>query len=260
MGWRHLGHPRGGRGCGGPQSERTGGPAPQAGRTRRVGSDRLAGARGAGTAATAADLHGGAGAGLAQGQEPAEANAPEPVEHAGQRAAGDAAQRWAQDRRDRRGGRFDSRGQGGCGGAGAPVHLVVASPRGQARVHPEGIKPCEASSARNSRDLGSVSPEPGQERAGARVGGPVRAPIVWVPAGPRLPRRDRGDLQRVQRPDGQPRVGAGRRLGRGVESMVTLLLCSLQLVRTARFGRRGVRYAGLSCVRSGRGRRGACRP
>ena len=57
---------------------------------------------------------------------------------------------------------------------------------------------------------------PGQERAGAGVGGPVRAQIVWVPAGPRLPGRDRGDLQRVQRPDGQARVGAGRGPGRGV--------------------------------------------
>jgi len=218
MGWQYLGHPEGGRGRSGPSGERTGGPAPRAGCTclRRVGPDRLAGAGGAGTAAAAADLQGGAGAGLAQGQEPAEADAAQPCQHAGQRAAGDAAQCWAQDRRDRRGGRFDSRGQGGCGGAGAPVHLVVEPPRGPACVHPEGIKPCEAPSARHSRDHGPVSPEPGQERAGARVGGPVRAQIVWVPAGPRLSRRDRGDLQRVQRPDGQPRVGAGRGPGRGV--------------------------------------------
>ena len=66
-------------------------------------------------------------------------------------------------------------------------HLVVASPRGQARVHTEGIKPCEAAPARNSRDHGPVPSGPGPQRAGARVGGPVRAQIVWVPAGPRLP-------------------------------------------------------------------------
>src|SRR5229473_2677225 len=72
-------------------------------------------------------------------------------QHAGQRAAGDAAQRRAQDRRDRRGGRADLRGQGAGGGAGAPVHLVMESPRGQARVHTEGIKPCEAEAARDPR-------------------------------------------------------------------------------------------------------------
>ena len=27
------------------------------------------------------------------------------------------------------------------------------------------------------------------------MGGPVRAQVLWVPAGPRLPRRDRVDLQ-----------------------------------------------------------------
>ena len=34
MGWRYLGHPDGGRGEGGPQSERTGRPAPEARRAR----------------------------------------------------------------------------------------------------------------------------------------------------------------------------------------------------------------------------------
>jgi len=68
-----VGRPRRGRGRGsGPRSEWTRGPAPR--RTLPVGSDRLAGAGGAGTAAAAADLHGGAGAGLAEGQEPAEAD------------------------------------------------------------------------------------------------------------------------------------------------------------------------------------------
>src|SRR6266536_2876084 len=96
MGWPHLGPSCRGRGCGGPHSERTGGPAPGARRTRQVGQDRLAGAGGAGTAAAAADLQGVAGAGLGQGPEPAEADAAEQVEHAGQRAAGDAAQCRAQ--------------------------------------------------------------------------------------------------------------------------------------------------------------------
>src|ERR1022692_5049808 len=51
----------------------------------------------------------------------------------GQRAAGDAAQCWAPDCRDRRGGRFDSRGQGGGGGAGAPVQIGRASCREECR-------------------------------------------------------------------------------------------------------------------------------
>src|SRR6266851_5154625 len=87
--------------------------------------------------------------------------AAEPVERSDERAAGDAAQYRAQDRRDRRGGRADSRSQGAGGGAGAPVHRLLESPRGQARVHPEGIKPCKTEAARNSRDHGPVSSEPG---------------------------------------------------------------------------------------------------
>ena len=63
--------------------------------------------------------------------------AAEPVEHAGQRAAGDAAQCRAQNPGDRRGGRVDFRSQGGYRGASAPVGFVVAAPRGQARVHTE---------------------------------------------------------------------------------------------------------------------------
>src|SRR5258706_945744 len=84
------------------------------------------------------------------------------------------------------------------------VHIPKASNR--AKLRPLGIP----------RDHGPVSSEPGQERAGTRVGGPVRAQILWVPAGARLPRRDRGHLQRVQGPDGQARVGAGRGPGERV--------------------------------------------
>jgi hypothetical protein len=74
-----------------------------------------------------------------------------------QRAAGDAAQRGAQDRRDRRGSRLDSRCQGGRGRAGARVALDMESPRGQARVHTESIKPCETPPARHS-DGGGIVP------------------------------------------------------------------------------------------------------
>ena len=155
----------------------------------------LAGARGAGTAAAAADLQGGAGAGLAQGQEPAEADAAEQVEHAGERAAGDAAQCWAQDRRDRRGGRADLRVQGGCGGARAPEYPDLETPGGQARVYSEGIKPCKIEAARNSGDFGQVPSSTGPQCTGARVGGPVRAKILWLPAGPQLSGRNRRYLR-----------------------------------------------------------------
>ena len=99
--------------------ERTGGRAPPAWDGPLTGRPR-----GGSTAAAAADLQGGAGAGLAQGQEPAEADAAEPVEHAGQRAAGDAAQCRAQDRGDRRGGRLDLHGQGGVA---VRVHRSLSS-------------------------------------------------------------------------------------------------------------------------------------
>ena len=62
------------------------------------------------------------------------------------------------------------------------------------------------------------------------------------------------------REDLQAGVDAGCRPGRGVGCIVTLLPLFIVMVRTARPGAWGVRYAGLSCVRCGRGRRGAYRP
>src|SRR5260370_1432495 len=102
------------------------------------------------------------------------------------------------------------------GRAGTPVRHVVASPGSAARVRTEGIKPREAEAARDSRADGPLPPAAGPSRAGTGVGSPVRTPLLRVPAGPQLPGRDRGDLQRVQRPDGQARVGARFRPGRGV--------------------------------------------
>ncbi len=90
-------------------------------------------------------------------------------------------------------------------GVAVRVHESRSSwnPRAVRRVHiPKASNPAKL--------------QPGQERAGTRVGGPVRAQILWVPAGARLPRRDRGHLQRVQGPDGQARVGAGRGPGERV--------------------------------------------
>src|SRR6266536_2821589 len=114
----------------------------------RLGFDRLGRAGAGGRAATAANFQGGEGRGLAEGQESAEADAAVPVEHAGQRAAGNAAQCWARDGGDRRGGRVDLRGQGRCGGACAPVHLLLAAPPSQARIHTEIWESRKTASAR----------------------------------------------------------------------------------------------------------------
>src|SRR3954470_10577141 len=72
-----------------PHGERTSGRCPVLGR------HRLAGPRGQRTAAAAADLHGGAGRGPGQAQEPAEVDAAELEQHVVERAAGDAAQCWS---------------------------------------------------------------------------------------------------------------------------------------------------------------------
>src|SRR5664279_3732791 len=74
--------------------ERTGG------RTR-LGRHQLACARGQRTGAAAEDLQGDAGAGRGQGPVFAEDDAAILVEHAGQCAASDAAQRWASNPRSR---------------------------------------------------------------------------------------------------------------------------------------------------------------
>ena len=58
----------------------------------------------------------------------------------------------------------------------------------------------------------------------------------------------------------QVTVGAGGRHPGVFGCIVTLLPLFIVIVRTARPGAWGVRYAGLSCVRCGRGRRAACRP
>ena len=62
------------------------------------------------------------------------------------------------------------------GGAGAPVPVVVESPCGPARVHSEGIKPCEAAAARNSRDHGPVSSGSGSGTRWSPSGRPGSSP------------------------------------------------------------------------------------
>ena len=75
--------------------------------------------------------------GLGQGPEAAEDVAAVPVEHAGQRAAGDPAQCWPHDAGVDGEVALTSRQDGG-GGARAPQHPDLAAPAGQAGVHPEG--------------------------------------------------------------------------------------------------------------------------
>ena len=75
-----------------------------------------------------------AGRGPGHGQEPAEADAAVLVQHAGQRAAGDAAQHGPHDRGSRRAGRTDQPGPGRGGGAGAR-HTARGSPSPVRRVY-----------------------------------------------------------------------------------------------------------------------------
>ena len=114
--------------------------------------------------------------------------------------------------------------------------------------------------ARNSRDRRPGASGPGGERAGARVGGPVRA-RSRMGSGRAAAARTRS------RPiyttcSGQIRkraVGAGRRPGqrRWIHGHTAPLL--IVPVRTGRLAGLGSRYAGLSCVRCGSGRRPARR-
>jgi len=87
-------------------------------------------------------------------------------------------------------------------------HPNLETPGGQARVYSEGIKPCKIEAARNSGDFGQVPSSTGPQCTGARVGGPVRAKILWLPAGPQLPGRNRRYLCVVSRAPGSAAVGS----------------------------------------------------
>ena len=78
-------------------------------------------------------------------------------------------------------------GQSKTGRQGAPAGRAVQGHAGQARVHPQAGQQHQASTIRNSRDRRSVPSGTGRQRVGARVGGEVRAEVLRVPAGPRLP-------------------------------------------------------------------------
>src|SRR5262245_56945628 len=70
------------------------------------------------------------------------------------------------------------------------VHQSITSwnPRAVRRVYiPKASNRAKLRPLRISRADGPLPPAAGPSRAGTGVGGPVRAQVVWVPAGPRLP-------------------------------------------------------------------------
>ena len=98
-----------------------------------------------------------------------------PQQHARQRAAGNAAQCWPQDGWCRRAGRGDQPGPGGDGGALATPRPTRQGTARQAGVHTEGER--QAAPARDTGDVGPRAAGTGEERSGARMGGPFRAEI-----------------------------------------------------------------------------------
>ena len=63
---------------------------------------------------------------------------------------------------------------------------AVQGHAGQTGVHPQAGRP-QAATARDSRDRRPRASGTGRQRVGARVGGAVRAEVLRVSAGPRLP-------------------------------------------------------------------------
>jgi RNA-directed DNA polymerase len=110
---------------------------------------------------------------------------------------GDGAQRRPLDGGHRRRGRAHPGGQAGFGPPGAARRRAASSPAGQAGLCPEAGQ-WQAAPARHSGDHGSRAASARSQRAGARVGGAVRAEVLRLSAGPRLPRRDRGRLPGVK--------------------------------------------------------------
>ena len=196
-----------------PQSGRRGGER-TGGRGHRLAVDRLAAGRGRRRALAATHLHGDTGRGPQEGPQFAEADAPVPRERVGERAPGRGGQRRPFDGGRRREDRTAGLPEGRSGRLGAaPVGPMDARAR-QTGVHTEGQ--WETAPARDSGDPGQSPAGCCPGRAGTGVGSAVRAEVLRLPPGPRLPRRDRGDLLRGSGPQPAPPVDPRRRSGGGV--------------------------------------------
>ena len=91
--------------------------------------------------------------------------------------------------------------------------VVLGPVAGPARVHSQGQ--WQTAPTRNSGAHGPVSSGAGPQRAGARVGGPVRTTFVWVPPGSQLCRCDRCLVFHAQRATCSTGVDSGcRSVGR----------------------------------------------
>src|SRR5947209_3726394 len=90
-------------------------------------------------------------------------------------------------------------------GRQAPIR---GGPAGPAGVHPKGKR--QASPSRHSCHFGPRAASTGEECAGARGGGALRAEILWIPAGAWLPRCDRGHLHDAVRATHQAPMDPGR--------------------------------------------------
>ncbi len=155
------------------------------GRLPGLGPGGLGPGRGKRKAATAADLRGIAGRGPQEGPQPAEDDAPVPKQRAGERAAGHGGQRWPQDGRGRRAHRARGLGEGRHGRLAPTWRVRVEAPARQAGIRPEEQR--EAPRPGDPRDRRPGAASPGRQRAGARVGGPVRAEVLRVPARQGMP-------------------------------------------------------------------------
>ena len=94
-----------------------------------------------------------------------------------------------------------------------PWRLVDAQAR-QAGVHNQGQR--EEAPARHTGDRRQGAASPGRQRTGTRVGGTVRAEVLWLPAGPWLPRRHLVHLLHRERQVRPPVLGARRGPGGGI--------------------------------------------
>jgi hypothetical protein len=119
-----------------------------------------------------------------------------------------------QDGRGRRAHRARGLGEGRHGRLAPAWRGRVEAPARQAGIRPEEQREAPRPGDPCDRRPGAAGPD--GQRAGTRVGGPVRAEVLRVPAGPGMPRRHRGHPRHRERQARQAAMGAGRRPPVGV--------------------------------------------